>query len=233
MTEATYRKKALPHLLKDFNKRCAYCLDPDEFRHPSQNQIDHFDCKISGRKRHQYWNLMLACGACNLSKHDKPVQNPLAAGQRLLNCTEETEFPEHVIERPDGQWEALTDAGEYHLVSIGLKALAHTRKRHARRAMAQRILSLCTTAIQYKAVNPGEVHNQLMNTIVAILALLDVFPPMVTEKGVMSVREWMIDQGVDMSAFTTEDANARPVAQPEVIQTIIRQWGKSGSEASQ
>src|SRR5437899_167860 len=83
MTEATYRKKALPHLLNDFKRHCAYCLDPDEFRHPSLNHVDHFNCKLHGRKRHQYTNLMLACGACNMSKRDKPVRNPLDHEQRL------------------------------------------------------------------------------------------------------------------------------------------------------
>jgi hypothetical protein len=223
MTEATYRRKALPHLLTDFKKRCAYCLDPDEFRHPSQNQVDHFNCKISGRNRNQYRNLMLACGPCNLSKHDKPVKNPLAPEQQLLNCTEETEFPEHITEGPDGQWEAQTPAGEYHLVSIGLQAPVHHRKRHARLMMARHILSLCTTAIQYKAVNPTEVHNQMMTTIAAILDLLKAFPPMVTSKGVISVQEWLADQGVDMSAFN--EVKAEPSAQPDIVGTIMQVLG--------
>ncbi len=46
MTKANYRKKALPHLLKDFEKHCAYCLDPSELRHPSQNHVEHFHCKL-------------------------------------------------------------------------------------------------------------------------------------------------------------------------------------------
>ena len=115
LTKANYRKKALNFLLKDFERRCAYCLDPNEFRHPSLDQVDHFNCKLRERQRHQYKNLMLACAACNLSKHDKPIANPFDKEQRLLNCTEENEFPEHIIEMEDGQWEAVTKAGEYHL----------------------------------------------------------------------------------------------------------------------
>src|SRR5437868_3115831 len=98
MTEATYRKKALPFLLKDFEGRCAYCLDPSEFRHPSQNHVEHFNCKLHGRKRHLYANLMLACATCNQCKHAKPVVNPLDQDQRLLNCTEENEFPAQIVE---------------------------------------------------------------------------------------------------------------------------------------
>ena len=92
----------MPSLLKDFEGRCAYCLDPDDFRHPSQTHVDHFDCKLHGRKRHRS-NLMLGCAACNMSKHDKPVVNPFDKQQRLLNCTEETEFPTDIYETDDGR----------------------------------------------------------------------------------------------------------------------------------
>jgi hypothetical protein len=197
MTEWTYRKKALPHLLKDFERSCAYCLDPDDFRHPSLNNVDHFDCKLKARKRHQYKNLMLACVACNLTKHDKPVHNPLDKEQRLLNCTFETEFPEHIFESFDGQWNAYTKAGEYHLESIGLTEACHKQKRAARRIMAERILKLCQTAVQYKSANPAEVHTQILGTISDLLEQLKKFPPLVTNEGVLSVSEWLIRKGVD------------------------------------
>ncbi len=128
MTKATYRKKALPFLLNDFERRCAYCLDPDEFRHPSQNHVEHFDCKLKERKKHQFKNLMLACVTCNTCKHAKPVVNPLNSEQRFLNCTLENEFPEHIEEVPDGQWRAKTDAGNYHLESIGRQERCHVQK---------------------------------------------------------------------------------------------------------
>jgi hypothetical protein len=201
MTEATYRRKALPHLLDDFERRCAYCLDPDEFRHPSLNQVDHFDCNLRGRKRHQYLNLMLACVACNLSKHDKPVRNPLDKEQRLLNCTIENEFPNHIVEKEDGQWEPLTKAGYYHLESIGLREQCHKQKRAARRRIAEQILELCTKAIQYKAVNPAEIHNQMMDTMRLLLEHLRNFPPLVTEDGVMAAMEWLKIRGVDTRAL--------------------------------
>lgn len=196
LTQATYRKKALPHLLKDFEKRCAYCLDPDEFRHPSQNHVEHFNCKLHGRKRHQYKNLMLGCATCNCCKHDKPVVNPYDKNQRLLNCTEETEFPEHIQESPDGQWHALTEAGQYHLTSIGLQERCHQAKRAERRRMAERVYSLLTQAVHYQTYNPTILHEQVMGMIRDTLSLLDKFPPLVTDKGVMSVREWLVSQGV-------------------------------------
>ena len=199
MTEATYRKKALPHLLADFKGECAYCLDPKEFRSPSQTQVDHFDCKLKGRKRHYYKNLMLACAACNLSKHDKPIINPLDSEQRMLNCTEENEFFDHIQEDADGQWTAKSNAGYYHIESIGLTADCHKKKRFARRIMSERILALLTTAVQYQAVNPREVHNQLMGTVRDLLQTLGNFPPLVTQDGVFTTMEWLEINGVDSS----------------------------------
>lgn len=196
MTEATYRKKALPFLLQDFERRCAYCLDPDEFRHPSQNHVDHFDCKLKKRQRHQYKNLMLACVTCNTCKHDKPVMNPFSKEQRILNCTVVNEFIEHIREQPDGQWEAIKESGNYHLESIGLREPCHVNKRRVRREMADRILSLFTTAIQYKHDNPPEIQRQIMEASKQLLSILDKFPPLVTENGVVSAREWLKDRGV-------------------------------------
>jgi hypothetical protein len=197
LTKATYRKKALPFLLHDFERRCAYCLDPDDFRHSSQTHVEHFNCKLQGRKRHQYKNLMLGCAACNMSKHDKPVVNPFDRSQRLLNCTEETEFPAHIRETADGQWEARTPEGEYHLASIGLQERCHQLKRGERQRMAQRCFALLTQAIQYQSYNPAALHNQLLGTVRDILGLLERFPPLVTDQGVLTVREWLIGQGVD------------------------------------
>lgn len=201
LTQGNYRKKALPFLLIDFDGRCAYCLDPSDFRHASLNHVDHFDCKLRGRRRHQYPNLMLACAACNLSKHDKPVVNPLDKDQRLLNCTEETEFPEHIVETEDGQWQSRTKAGEYHLAVIGLRERCHQSKRAARRRLAERILALCTQAIQYQSVNPVAVHRQIMGTLRDLVGHLDAFPPLVTEKGVQTVRAWLARHGVDARLF--------------------------------
>jgi len=201
MTKANYRKKALRFLLKDFQGCCAYCLDPSDFRHPQQNHVDHFDCKLKERQRHQYKNLMLACVTCNSCKHDKPVINPLDQEQRLLNCTIENEFPEHIVEIEEGQWKPITKQGEYHLESIGLTESCHQRKRFARRINAEWLLRLCTTAIQYKTHNPAEVQSQLMNIVSSILALLDSFPPLVTQDGVVTVRKWLAANGVDIKLF--------------------------------
>ncbi len=202
LTKGTYRKKALKFLLADFESRCAYCLDPSDFRHPSQTQVDHFNCKLRERVRHQYRNLMLACSACNHTKHDKPVVNPFDREQRLLNCTEENEFPEHIAETPDGQWHSKTPAAEYHLVSIGLQEGSHQAKRASRRQVAHQLLSLLKKAIQYQHFNPVALHGQIMQTASTLLAQLNSFPPLVTEQGILSVPDWLVSQGVDRSLIT-------------------------------
>jgi hypothetical protein len=204
MTKATYPKKALKFLLHDFERRCAYCLDPDEFRHPSQSQVDHFNCKLKSRKRNLYKNLMLACAACNLSKHDKMVVNPFDKEQRLLNCTEENEFLGHIVEMPDGQWEARTKAGKYHLESIGLREECHRKKRAARKEVLNRVVKLCTGAVQYKSYNPIELHNEVMATVVTLVEHLDNFPPLVTDQGVVSAREQLKKSGINLDVITAQ-----------------------------
>lgn len=198
MTESTYRKKALPYLLKDFSGHCAYCLDPNEFRAPSQNHVDHFDPKLKGRKRHYYKNLMLACAACNMSKHDKPILNPLNKNQRMLNCTEENEFVEHIYETADGQWEALTPAGIYHLEAIELREDCHKKKRAARKVLVEEIEKLFKTAVHYKTHNPAELHNEMMDSIRKLLNQLANFPPLVTTNGVIPAQVWLKQQGVNL-----------------------------------
>jgi hypothetical protein len=96
---------------------------------------------------------MLSCAACNMSKHGKPLKNPLDEKQRLLNCTEENEFVEHIREMEDGQWEAVTPAGHYHLESIELREDCHRNKRRARRVMTEEIAKLFKTAVKYETQN--------------------------------------------------------------------------------
>ncbi len=232
MTKATYRKKALEFLLKDFQGHCAYCLDPDSFRHPSQDQVDHFDCKLKGRRRHQYKNLMLACPACNLCKRDKPIRNPLDREQRLLNCTVENEFPGHIIERDDGQWEAVTKEGEYHLESIGLTELCHKNKRFARRVVVRQFLNLCTGARQYLTFNPAELQRAVMELLRSMLDTLDHFPPLITEQGAITARNWLKAKGVDVGLFDQPRAPLTAFSgtpQPPSALTSSRRTRSTGS----
>lgn len=196
LTEGTYRKKALPLLLKDFQGCCAYCLDPEDFRLPSHSHVDHFNPRLTGRKRNQYVNLMLACVACNYCKLDKPVTNPLKPSQRLLNCTEESEFPAHLSENDGGEWRPHSDAGYYHVESIGLNAACHKLKRAERAKIAKQIRELATCAVIYKGSNPVATHRETLKTIRMLVGHLEYFPALVTNGEVISVRDWLRQQGV-------------------------------------
>src|SRR5439155_16499453 len=90
------RKRALPHLLKDFERRCAYSM-----RHVQiaggllHMEIDHFNPTLKSRARNAYSNLMLATRLCNNIKKDAwPTPNDIAAGARLLNPTVEMDYGE-------------------------------------------------------------------------------------------------------------------------------------------
>ena len=73
--------------------------------------------------------------------------------------------------------------------------------------MANRIFGLLTTAIQYKTVNPEAVHHQLMGAVRDLLQTMENFPPIVTENGVFTVKEWLKSKGVDLGFL---DAPASP-----------------------
>src|SRR5688500_331196 len=142
MTENTYRRKALSYLRTDFQGRCAYCLKAMDRLHQNQVHVDHFDCHKRNRKRNQYKNLMLCCGGCNLNKHFKHAVNPYNSKQRLLNCTEENEFPEHIEEHESGVWLGKTDEGQYHIDSIELNEPALIKLREERAVLAKRLDSV-------------------------------------------------------------------------------------------
>ncbi len=199
LTKHNYRKKTLPLLQKDFSGRCAYCLESHEFRHANQTHVDHFDCRLHGRRRHQYANLMLACSACNLSKHDKPVRNPLATSQRLLNCTKENEFPEHIVENDTGEWIPRSDAARYHIAAINLSERSHRRKRWHRRKLLEQIVHLNQVAIQYRGADAFASHNRVMAIIRSIAAELEDAVPMVTAHGLKTAREYLAAHGVSLA----------------------------------
>jgi HNH endonuclease len=103
LTDDNVRDRALSHLLRDFDERCAYSM-----RHKENNgglrqmEIDHFDPTLRRAERNAYTNLMLATRHCNLMKTStwsKPVleeANPV----RLLNPCAEQDYGKHLFENP-------------------------------------------------------------------------------------------------------------------------------------
>ena len=90
---------------------------------------------------------------------------------------------------------------EYHLTSIGLQERCHKDKRAARKKITLQILNLCKKALFYESHNPAELHIQTVEIIRGSLELLDKFPPLVTNNGVVTARNWLQSQGVDMEMF--------------------------------
>ena len=188
MTEYTYRKKALSFLKRDFQNRCAYCLRHLSDEHINQSHVEHFDSALKDRRRHRYSNLMLACSACNLSKLAKAVFDPKEPIRRLLNCTVENEFPEHVVENESSEWVAKTPAGDYHIRAVDLNEPAHVRRRSRRRAVFSELLKLETSAIRYKGSIQPDALNTLLSTLSELRDQLRTAIPIPTEKGLLILK---------------------------------------------
>jgi HNH endonuclease len=117
------RTRALPHLLEDFERRCAYSMRHVEIAGGvRQMEIDHFDPTLRSEARDSYLNLMLATRHCNNMKKDGwPVAHQIAAGSRLLNPTKEPDYGRHLFEDPKThELIGVTPAGRYHIDILDL-----------------------------------------------------------------------------------------------------------------
>jgi hypothetical protein len=153
--------------------------------HINQSHIDHFDSNLKGRRRHKYTNLMLACSACNLSKLAKEICDPKEPARRLLNCTLENEFPEHIIENDSCEWVSRTSPGAYHILSLDLNESAHVKRRSRRKSVLNELLKLESSAIKYRgSLHPDAVAN-LLSTLNELRSQLKTAVPMPTINGLM------------------------------------------------
>jgi hypothetical protein len=184
LTKNTYRRKALKFLKADFGCQCAYCLQSSELQHANQTHVDHFDPHKPNRSRNAYSNLMLACSGCNLNKHDKFVQNPFNKSQRLLDCTKENEFPQHIVETSDGRWTGKTEEGIYHIATIELNEPALVRNRAARRELIERLKALeAQTSFTYTGGIDAASFSALTALLQTVRSQLQTSIPLVTDFG--------------------------------------------------
>lgn len=184
LTKNNYRRKALKFLKADFACQCAYCLQSSELLHANQTHIDHFDAHKPNRSRHAYENLMLACSGCNLNKHDKFVRNPFNKKQRLLDCTKENEFPQHIVEDRSGLWVGKTDEGIYHIATIELNEPALVRNRVARRELSERLKALeAQTSFTYTGSVDATSLAALSSLLQTVRKQLETSIPLVTDSG--------------------------------------------------
>ncbi|MDQ3119168.1 MAG: hypothetical protein M3Q89_06315 [Verrucomicrobiota bacterium] len=143
LTDANYRKYALPALRRDFADRCAYSMQHRNRAGGSEMlmEIDHFDPTLKNRQRHRYSNLFLASRYCNNKKQGQwPSREARAKGVRFLNCCKEQDYGEHIFENPvTHQLAGVTPAGRYHIRMLDLNA-PHLIAERAERSEFHRLL---------------------------------------------------------------------------------------------
>ncbi len=86
--------------------------------------VDHFDPTIKDRYLQPYKNLFLACRHCNGKKSAFwPTPEMIAHGIRFLDCTQEADYGEHILEDPiSHKVFGTTPAGKYHVRILDLNA---------------------------------------------------------------------------------------------------------------
>ena len=114
LTMSTNKK----YLANDFDHRCAYCDDHDQYNGGKQTyQVDHF-APVSKfpELKHTYENLMYACPYCNGSKRDTWVSDNAAISVVdsegfISPCSKE--YSQHLVRNDNGTISATTPLGEY------------------------------------------------------------------------------------------------------------------------
>ncbi len=148
LNSKNYRRRALPALLRDFERRCAYSL-----RHEQQAgglthmEVDHFNPTLPSRLRNKYSNLFLSTRHCNLKKHAYwPTPADQKKGIRFLNCCEEMDYGVHIFENPEThELVGVTPAGRYHIIACDLNAdhlVTERRERSLLRALLTRTVAI-------------------------------------------------------------------------------------------
>jgi hypothetical protein len=134
-----FRKDALPPLLGDFGRRCAYCLSHADYVGGDEAfDIDHFHPSAKGGSFTDYRNLYLACRQCNKHKWDFwPGKLEREHGVRFLDCTKELDYGYYVFETADGYVvpKATSKAAIYHCRILKLNRADLLRSRRKRTAL--------------------------------------------------------------------------------------------------
>jgi len=135
LRDYNYRRRALPSLLRDFQKRCAYSMRHARFADGEERmEVDHFNPKLRGSARHRYENLYLSCGHCNRKKSDYwPTPAEERKGIRLLDPCAEQDYGTHIFEDPRTHLlTSTTPAGRYHITILDLNAPTFVQERAER-----------------------------------------------------------------------------------------------------
>jgi len=148
LNSKNYRRRALPALLRDFERRCAYSLRHEQqARGLTHMEVDHFNPTLPGRLGNKYSNLFLSTRHCNLKKHAYwPTPADQKKGIRFLNCCEEMDYGVHIFENPEThELVGVTPAGRYHIIACDLNAdhlVTERRERSLLRALLTRTVAI-------------------------------------------------------------------------------------------
>ena len=116
-------------LERDFNHRCGYCDDSDQFTDPRLFHIDHFAPKSTFPKlKTVYENLVYACCHCNESKSNHWIGDdpsiPNNGNEGFVDpCRKE--YDEHLARSLKGKIVARTPLGEYMVKTLKLHLERH------------------------------------------------------------------------------------------------------------
>jgi hypothetical protein len=147
--------------------------------------VDHFDAGIKDNViRNQYSNLMLACMACNMMKSNKRNFDPKRPENRMLNCTKENEFPDHIVEDQEGQWIGKTPAGSYHITCTDLNERSRVSLRKQRRAVLMQLREL-EQPLQYTGSMDLSALRSTLEMIRLVREDLQSAVPLPTETGLI------------------------------------------------
>ncbi len=115
VTQLDDYREAKPFLKEDFGKMCGYCGKNSDIM-KERFHIDHFVPKsLAPEKEKDYYNLVLACPKCNLTKSNKwPTKNKDVANNGSIGFVDPatSEYDEHLIRDEKGFIRGITPLGE-------------------------------------------------------------------------------------------------------------------------
>jgi hypothetical protein len=131
-----FRGDALTSLLRDFDHRCAYCMQREA--EDEGFKIDHHWPTSKGGPWTNYENLFLSCDRCNHHKHDWwPPRDQQTAGARFLNCCKEVDYGDQLFEDDQGHIvnKGTGGPGAYHIRMLHLNRPDLVRMRLLRKKL--------------------------------------------------------------------------------------------------
>lgn len=136
--------------------------------------IDHYNPNLKKDLVQDYYNLLLAQAHCNLKKGTFwPNSREQAAGLRVINPCEETDYGKHVFECPTSHrlWGA-TPTGKFHILKLDLNCNHFIDLRRER----SRILKILTENVRLTCSCDENTLKVLSQTITRFKSLLEFFP---------------------------------------------------------